>query len=73
MPEVYYFDGENLVLCEDCAKDSEDNMVPHFRPVSEHIHDPNNSECDGDGACELYCDQCSCLIGGLCPHEIRED
>lgn len=48
---VFYLDGENSVLCHDCAvkSDSEDE-IPQFKPVASDINYEDAS---------LYCDQCS--------------
>lgn len=45
----YYLDGDGCVLCDECAEESREDFVEHFRPVSgPHL---NTSEC--------HCDECS--------------
>lgn len=48
---LYYFDGENSILCPDCARISDtSDEIPQFRPVQADVNweDP-----------ELFCDHCS--------------
>lgn len=60
--ETAWLDGENSILCAECAcaSDREDE-VPQFRPVT-----PVNSFVKGE-----RCDQCSCLLADdfdpVCP------
>lgn len=34
MDPVYYLDRDCSVLCEDCAEESKEHWIEHFRPVS---------------------------------------
>jgi hypothetical protein len=46
---AYYLDKEDSVLCTVCAKESENDYIPQFRPVSgPHV---NSSK--------INCDECS--------------
>ena len=51
---LFYLDGENSVLCADCANESDnDDELDKFRPVA----------CDANWEDpSLYCDQCSTRI-----------
>lgn len=52
---VLYLDKEGSVLCEDCAEESRDHWIPHFRPESGPIHNSSHDET---------CDECGETIEG---------
>jgi hypothetical protein len=49
-----YLDGQNSVLCADCANASDhDEELPQFRPVAQFANWENNA---------LFCDNCGVRI-----------
>jgi len=47
---LFYLDGENSVLCVECARKSDEEEFPQFRPIAADVNWEDRS---------LYCDNCS--------------
>lgn len=58
---IFYLDGENSVLCPDCADSAREDEVKSFRPVACDVNYEDDS---------LYCDQCSKQIESAYGEEV---
>lgn len=47
---IFYLDGEDSILCADCARKSDEEEVEHFKPVAAGINYEDK---------EWFCEQCS--------------